>query len=273
MQCRPVRHTIPAGAIRHEHDLDLRVIRRDTEFDANVLPRETSIQGIDGALAVDDGRLRLIVTDALDLLSHGRAVMILTERRDHLERLAEAFRDDVRILSCSMATFRSEPDAMRDAVSPSFPKPSQDSYSPPAATSSEGFDDPRLDTLLLTMPIAWNARPADRQVDARLEGPSRRSALSLAGAETSMPSCTTISPMTFQRGLDASVARAGVGMRDAARPSSVAVPRWAPSSRHRSRSPSLTGFAKLPRPAIRSERSIPSSTRTTTCAAGRAAAG
>jgi superfamily II DNA or RNA helicase len=95
MQCGPVRHTIPAGAIRHEHDLDLRVIRRDTEFDANVLPREASIQEIDAALAADNDRLRLVGADALDLLGDRRAVMILTERRDHLERLAEALRDDV----------------------------------------------------------------------------------------------------------------------------------------------------------------------------------
>ena len=134
MQCGPVRHTIPAGAIRHEHDLDLRVIRRDTEFDANVLPREASIQEIDGALAVDNDRLRLVGADALDLLGDRRAVMILTERRDHLERTRRSTprrRDKSRRAPWQ----RSDHGQTRCATQSrrASPKPSQDSYLPPAA--------------------------------------------------------------------------------------------------------------------------------------------
>src|SRR5262249_14627740 len=94
MQCGPVRRTVTAAAVRRQHELELSVIRRDTQFDASTLPRQASIQDIYGALAADADRLQYVVGDTLDLLNEGRAIMILTERRDHLDSLACALRDE-----------------------------------------------------------------------------------------------------------------------------------------------------------------------------------
>ena len=95
MQCGPIRHEVDAAAVRQHHDLELLVVRRETRFDPALLPNEASIQEIYGALAVDEERLQLVVADARELLDEGRAVMVLTERRDHLERLAESLLQDV----------------------------------------------------------------------------------------------------------------------------------------------------------------------------------
>ena len=72
-----------------------RLSARETRFDPTLLPNEASIQEIYGALAVDEQRLQLVVADARELLDEGRAVTVLTERRDRLERLDESLLDGV----------------------------------------------------------------------------------------------------------------------------------------------------------------------------------
>jgi hypothetical protein len=91
MQCGPTRHTMRAPA----DDLELRVIRRDTDFDPSGLPPDPGIQEVYSALAADDRRIELVANDTLGLLREGRAPILLTERREHLDRLAERLREHV----------------------------------------------------------------------------------------------------------------------------------------------------------------------------------
>jgi RES domain len=67
--------------------LQLRVARRDTDFDPSVLPTNASIQEVFGALADDEERTKLIADEALELIDQGRSPIVLTERREHLEKL------------------------------------------------------------------------------------------------------------------------------------------------------------------------------------------
>jgi superfamily II DNA or RNA helicase len=148
MQCGPTRHTMVSRA---GDQLALRVIRRDTAFDPAVLPTDPGIQEIYSALAVDENRLQLITEDALAMLEEGRSPIILTERREHLERLAERLSGEVPAL----VTLHGDvtPRRRREALARSLDRPRL-----VLATGrfiGEGFDDPRLDTLLLAMPIAW----------------------------------------------------------------------------------------------------------------------
>ena len=155
MQCGPIRHEVDAAAVREHHHLELLVVRRDTRFDPTLLPNEASIQEIYGALAVDEDRLQLVVTDARELLYEGRAVMVLTERRDHLERLAESLREDVPTVVVLHGGIQVK---ARRAALKRLADLSEDEPRLVLATGryiGEGFDDPRLDTLLMTMPIAW----------------------------------------------------------------------------------------------------------------------
>lgn len=152
MQCGPIRHTMPTP---EDGMLALRVIRRDTAFDPDVLPPDPGIQEIYSALATDEQRLELIAGDTLALLGEGRAPIVLTERRDHLDRLAERLRTHVPAL----VTLHGDvtPRRRRDALA-RLGQLSGDEPRLVLATGrfiGEGFDDPRLDTLLLAMPIAW----------------------------------------------------------------------------------------------------------------------
>jgi superfamily II DNA or RNA helicase len=81
--------------------------------------------------------------------------MILTERRDHLESLARALRDKLPHVVVLHGGVPAK--ARRQALHHLAQLP-DDEPRVVLATGryiGEGFDDPRLDTLLLTMPIAW----------------------------------------------------------------------------------------------------------------------
>jgi superfamily II DNA or RNA helicase len=152
MQCGPVRFrgstTRTAGDIRHV------VISRDTAFSAPA--GVDKIQSLFGVLAQSEDRNALIVRDIVAALSDGRMPLVLTERKDHLDRLSgmlkKATSAEVVVLSGGMG--RRKQAAAIDRLSSSR---SADRRIVLATGRfiGEGFDDPRLDTLFLASPISW----------------------------------------------------------------------------------------------------------------------
>ena len=113
-----------------------------------------AIPTIYAALGQDEDRNALIFDDVLQALDAGRSPVVLTERRDHLELLQARFKGFVRnlvVLRGGMAASerRNTEAAMRVAEGKERLILSTGRY------LGEGFDDPRLDTLFLTMPISW----------------------------------------------------------------------------------------------------------------------
>ena len=87
-------------------------------------------------------------------VAEGRTTLVLTERRDHVEilRLAfEQFTQSVVVLQGGMkpGERRAAADQLRASHSTSRIILATGRY------LGEGFDDPRLDTLFIAMPIAW----------------------------------------------------------------------------------------------------------------------
>ena len=152
MQCGPTRHVMSSSSTGLGA---LCVVRRDTRFDPSGLPPDPGIQEVYSALVADPQRLELVAADTLALLAEGRAPIVLTERRDHLDRLAERLSEHVP----GLVTLHGDvtPRRRRDALA-RLSQLSPDEPRLVLATGrfiGEGFDDPRLDTLLLAMPIAW----------------------------------------------------------------------------------------------------------------------
>jgi superfamily II DNA or RNA helicase len=155
MQCGPVCHTISRPMVHAGAAVERRVVRKDTSFDPSILPSQASIQEIYGALAEDNDRLGLVLADIRELVRDGRAMVVLTERREHLERIAKSVGDDIPHLVVLHGGIK--PKARRAAMT-QLVEQSDNEPRLILATGrylGEGFDDPRLDTLLLTMPIAW----------------------------------------------------------------------------------------------------------------------
>ena len=156
MQCGPVRHTVGLEATPGRTALDLQVIRRDTAFDPSVLPTDAGIQEIYGALAEDGERSEMVVHDACELVSQGRSPLVLTERREHLDRLVSL----LDRLVPNVVTLHGEMrPAARRAAADLLARPADAAGGQVVVATGryvgEGFDHPRLDALLLAMPIAW----------------------------------------------------------------------------------------------------------------------
>lgn len=162
MQCGPVRYRVDAkkmgnySAFRH-------VVRvRPTPF----VPRAAQLESEGRAVFADvvqeamtnDARNALIVSDVLESMAEGRSPVVLSERREHLEILERLLAGKVAHLVLmrggmgrkEMKPVRAELDAV----------PSSEARVILATGSylGEGFDDARLDTLFLTLPISWKGR-------------------------------------------------------------------------------------------------------------------
>ena len=156
MQCGPVRYRTDPKAQAIRRGFAHRVVLCDTAFR---LPtgdeaERLSMPAIAARVAHDLVRNAQIVGDVRAALADGRSPLVLTERRDHLELLRaafEAFCSQIVVLRGGMtSTERRAADTMLNP----------DELGPRIILATgrylgEGFDDPRLDTLFLTMPIAW----------------------------------------------------------------------------------------------------------------------
>jgi len=155
MQCGPIRHEMSRHATSAGAELRLRIVRRETSFDPAVLPTDAGIQEIYGALATDEQRAELIARDTIQLTTKGRSPIVLTERREHLQQLAVRLREHIPALIELHGDIRPR---QRRAALEQLATTDADTARVVLATGryiGEGFDDARLDTLLLAMPIAW----------------------------------------------------------------------------------------------------------------------
>jgi superfamily II DNA or RNA helicase len=155
MQCGPVRHRVDARAQAARRGIDHRVRIRQTGFRfQEVGGQHLSMPAVYAALATDADRNALIFDDVLKALEDGRCPIVLTERRDHLECLRQKFsrfaRNVVVLKGGMTETARRDAEAMLDSAGSD-----ERLVLSTGRYLGEGFDDPRLDTLFLTMPISW----------------------------------------------------------------------------------------------------------------------
>ncbi|MCL2716279.1 MAG: DEAD/DEAH box helicase family protein [Alphaproteobacteria bacterium] len=163
MQCGPVRHRVDARAQAASRPFEHKVLVRPTEFRPRHLPQEDSrqeFQALIDELGEDHARNRHICEDVVKAAKEGRAALVLTQRVTHLERLVEMLSPRVRNLVVLRAGSgkkeRQAQVAQLAAIAP-------DAERVVIATGQhlgEGFDDPRLDTLFLAMPVSWKGTVA-----------------------------------------------------------------------------------------------------------------
>jgi superfamily II DNA or RNA helicase len=114
-----------------------------------------SIQELYGLLACDAARNDMIFNDVLSALEAGRSPVVITERKDHLQAIAERltkFAKNVIVLKGGMgAKQRNQVNEILQSV----PDSEERVIVATGRYLGEGFDDARLDTLFLTMPISW----------------------------------------------------------------------------------------------------------------------
>src|SRR5882757_8236102 len=157
MQCGPVRHRVDARSEAAKRPFDHVVRIRDTSFQLQTALDTSvpSIQDVFREMIADEARNDLIFDDVLTALEAGRSPVVITERTAHLEIIAkrlERFAKHVVVLRGGQSEKQRRDIATRLAAI------SQAEERVIVATGrylGEGFDDSRLDTLFLAMPIAW----------------------------------------------------------------------------------------------------------------------
>ncbi len=154
--CGPIRHEIPA-AHTPTAELPRHLHVHTTAFK---LDEETPhIQDVFRALAHDEDRNRLIVDHLGSLAGHGRKMLVLSQRKDHLNTLAELLHADgysplLLVGGQTRKHSRTVIDELTEQVHNGGPVIA-------LATGSylgEGFDLPGLNTLVLAFPVSHKGR-------------------------------------------------------------------------------------------------------------------
>ena len=159
MQCGPVRHRVNARVQAASRPFEHFALVQPTSFQpatrSATRTSASSSRRCIRELVEDDARNRRICADVLESVNAGRSPLVLTERNDHLDRLERELVQSVRHLVVLRAGMGKK---QRQALSDRLAAIPPDEARVILATGKyvgEGFDDPRLDTLFLTLPVSW----------------------------------------------------------------------------------------------------------------------
>lgn len=151
MQCGPIRYRANE---KHQHrPFDHEVSPQKTGFK---LPAETeAIHEIYAYLAQSQERNQKIVQDVKASLASGRSPLVLTERKDHLFLLAEQLKGCTEHIITLYGGMGVKQRRLEMEKLTNLPEGTSRLIIATGKLIGEGFDDPKLDTLFLTMPISW----------------------------------------------------------------------------------------------------------------------
>jgi len=157
MQCGPVRYRDDAKKQAEKRPFDHFVIPRFTSLRVPLdkVEKDISIQEHYSYMVVDEMRNHLIVNDVVNCYDNGRNCLVLTERTNHVELLAEKLRVRIpEVMTLRGGRGTKEAGEIFKRISDT-PADKQLTLVATGRYIGEGFDEPRLDTLFLAMPISW----------------------------------------------------------------------------------------------------------------------
>ncbi len=163
MQCGNPRYAVDPRRQAAQRPFEHSVLVRPTEFQTlRLADPDVRLQFHDlyDDLISDQRRNQLICDEIVQAVKDGRSPVILTERKKHLDTLAETLSSKVQnliVLHGGMGRKRLR--EVRAALS-ALPENEERVILATGGCIGEGFDDPRLDTLFLTLPISWRGTVA-----------------------------------------------------------------------------------------------------------------
>ena len=101
----------------------------------------------------------IIIEDIKECVLKGRVPIVLTERVEHLKILKENLEDlKVPVVVYKGSMGKKKTKEIRDVIDEADKNNKPRIILATSSSIGEGFDDSRLDTLFLTMPISWKGR-------------------------------------------------------------------------------------------------------------------
>lgn len=154
-QLGPVRHAIHPKGLAGQRQITRQLVARETTWCPADAAAQPKIQDIYRQLATDADRNRLIVDDVIQAVEQGRSPIVLTERRDHLEFFETQLRGVVRNLLVLRGGMGRKQRLECQQRLADIPASEGRLVLATGRFIGEGFDDARLDTLFLAMPVSW----------------------------------------------------------------------------------------------------------------------
>jgi hypothetical protein len=155
MQCGPIRYKLSARSMTAASPFEHEVIPRLTDFCLSPEQADTTIQELYAALVDDKTRNELIVGDLLRVIQDGCSPLLLTARTEHLKYFETALAGEVgNVFVLKGGMGKKQRRSIADAIA-AVPESAPRVILATGSYIGEGFDDARLDTLFLAMPISW----------------------------------------------------------------------------------------------------------------------
>ena len=157
MQCGPILHCVSAKLQAAARPFEHTVHVRPTDFRSATIAEDVRIQFQDlySELINDQARNQLICTEVVQAVREGRFPLVLTERNEHLDTFAAQLATDVQHLVVLRGGMSRKEMAAVTARLAEIPEHEPRVLLATGRYIGEGFDDPRLDTLFLTLPVSW----------------------------------------------------------------------------------------------------------------------
>ncbi len=160
MQSGPIRYEMSGEEIKFNSK---RVIVRNSDFK---LPDEAGLQPpihqVWNHLINDEGRLELVSDDIIDALDEARVPLVLSERKEHLRLLKKNLLSknisENRVFILDGDLSKKQRNLILDEINVAIDRKQPVCILTTGSLIGEGFDLPALDTLFLTMPIAFRGR-------------------------------------------------------------------------------------------------------------------
>ena len=158
MRCGPIRYRVSAKEQTANQPFEHTVLVRPTAFQP-IKPKNENLriqfQDLYGELIKDEERNELICFDAIQAARGGRSPLILTERNEHLDALFQKLSPVIHHLIVLRGGMTSKEIAAITKQLNSIPENEERVLLATGKFVGEGFDDARLDTLFLTLPVSW----------------------------------------------------------------------------------------------------------------------
>ncbi len=156
MQCGPVRHRVDARRQAAKRPFSHVVLARPTGFQMQGEPEgdaRIEFQRVCDQLIRDNSRNQAICSEVVQNVQNGRAPLVMTERVDHLETLADGLRASGVDIVCLQGGMGNR--ALKSALARAAEFVPGRVLLATGRFIGEGFDNARLDSLFLTMPVSW----------------------------------------------------------------------------------------------------------------------
>lgn len=157
MHCGPIRYKVDAKEQAEKRPFEHYIIPRFTPFRKPVSQDEKdwSIGEIYSQISTSQMRNQLIIEDVIKCVHEGRNPIILTERTAHVELIVRELSKTIsNVIELTGGMSAKERKTKLTRIS-SIPPDENIVIVATGRFVGEGFDEPRLDTLFLAMPVAW----------------------------------------------------------------------------------------------------------------------